>query len=129
VTKRDAKHAVIEIPVADRAKIEGFFHRAYITVRLFDFATAALARDFLWRYGLSTRDAMHLATAVRYHVPQLDTYDDGLIDLNGQVPGINISHPNLPLQYEMADFNFDEAPANEDAEEDESQDAGDPDGI
>jgi predicted nucleic acid-binding protein len=129
VVKLDAKQAIIEIPAADCAKIEGFFSRSYVSVRLLDFKVGATARDYIWRYGLDTRDSIHLATAVRYHLPQLDTYDQHLLDLNGKISGLNISHPNLPVQFEMADFNFDEAAADEDAEEDESQDAGDPDGI
>jgi predicted nucleic acid-binding protein len=128
VVKLDAKQAVIEIPAADCAKIEGFFRRSYISVRLLDPPTSAMARQYIWDYGLTTRDAMHLATAVSLHLTQLDTYDQDLLDLNGKVPGINISHPNVPVQFEMTDYTFDETPA-ENAEEDKGQDSGDSDGI
>jgi predicted nucleic acid-binding protein len=117
VVKLDQKQAIIEIPPADCAKIEGFFQRSYISVRLLDPRVSAMARQYIWQHGLSTRDAMHLATAVRYRIPQLDTYDQGLLDLNGQIPGLSISHPNLPLQTEMGDFmEADQPEADEDGE-------------
>ena len=33
--------------------------------------------------GLTTLDAAHIATALRWHVPLLETYDDRLLNLNG----------------------------------------------
>jgi hypothetical protein len=60
---------------------------------------------------------MHLATASRWHLTQLDTFDQHLLDLNGKFPNINISHPNLPVQLEMADFIDEAGPGQPDDED------------
>jgi predicted nucleic acid-binding protein len=127
VVKFDRKQAVVELPDTDCKKIEDFFRRSYIDVRLFDPLTAELARRYIWDYGLATRDAMHLATASRWHLTQLDTFDDHLLDLNGKFPDINISHPNLPVQLEMTDFI--DATSPDQPEDEEGQDSIDLDEV
>lgn len=127
VVKLDRKQAVVEMPASDCKKIEDFFRRSYIDVRLFDPLTAELARRYIWDYGLQTRDAMHLATASRWHLTQLDTFDEHLLGLNGKFPGINISHPNLPVQFEMTDFI--DATSPDQPEDEEGQDSNDPDEV
>jgi predicted nucleic acid-binding protein len=96
VVKLDQKNAPIEVPPDDAEKIRQFFLKSYISVRTFDRPTATLARQLIWDHGLTTRDAMHLATATRWRMPLLETLDAGdLIPLSGKVgdPAIEIRLP------------------------------------
>jgi predicted nucleic acid-binding protein len=96
VVKLDQKHAAIAVPPEDAEKIRQYFLRSYISIRVFDRPTATLARQLIWEHNLKTRDAMHLATAVRWRIPLLETFDgDDLIPLSGMVgnPAIEIRPP------------------------------------
>ena len=68
------------------AKIREFFSRDYVISVALDMPTAAIARGLIRKYRLSYRlhppDAAHLAVAVQWHVPILETTDSDLIRLN-----------------------------------------------
>jgi len=96
VVKLDQKDAAIQVPPEDAETIRQWFLRSFISLRTFDRPTATIARQLIWDHGLKTRDAMHLATAIRWRVPVLETFDsDDLIPLNGKVgdPLIEIRTP------------------------------------
>lgn len=106
VVKLDRKNAPIEVPPEDADTIRRYFLNSYIHVRTFDRPTATLARGLIWDYGLTTRDAMHLATAIRSRVTLLETFDgDDLIPLSGRVgdPPIEIRTPRYDPVLTVAD--------------------------
>lgn len=107
VVKLDQKLAPVEVPPEDAEKIRRYFLRSYISIRTFDRPTATIARQLIWDHGLQTRDAMHLATAIRWKLPLLETFDVGdLVSLSGKVgnPAIEIRLPryDIPEQTDEA---------------------------
>lgn len=74
--------------------IRRFFKNAYIVVKQLDRWTAEQARDHIWKDGLQPKDAIHLATALRFKCPRLDTTDTDLLALNGRFPGLEICEPS-----------------------------------
>jgi len=88
------------LPPEDEAKIVAFFRQPYLSVRDYDFRTAEIARGLIWKHGLSTRDAMHTATALRWKLTHMDTFDGGLLALDGVLgpPTLRITKPDLPDQ-------------------------------
>ena len=123
VVKLDQKNAPVAVPPEDAETIRKFFERSSINIRTFDRNTAALARQLIWDHGLETRDAMHLATAVRWKMPLIETYDrKDLISLDGKVgtPPIEIRTPKYDVPPEesddqlsglQTDLGFDEEPS------------------
>lgn len=96
VVKLDQKQAPIEVPPEDAETIRSYFMRSHIIVRTFDRPTAEVARQLIWAHNLETRDAMHLATAIRSRVTLLETLDTkDLVPLSGMVgdPPIEIRLP------------------------------------
>lgn len=64
--------------------IREFFGRRYVVRVPFDRLMAEDVRRLIRTHqGLTTLDAAHIATALRWHVPLLETYDDRLLDLDG----------------------------------------------
>ena len=55
----------------------------------------------LWRDG-SVR-SFHVATAVKMKVPVLDTFDEEMIELSGQIgnPSLRITTPDIPFQDDL----------------------------
>lgn len=85
-------------------KIRSFFRNQYISVRNLDRFVAEQARQLIWRHGIKPKDATHLATALRWEVPVLDTYDgDDLIALDGKVgdPPLRICEPFVPHDLDL----------------------------
>jgi predicted nucleic acid-binding protein len=85
------------IPEADREKVRKFFRHAWIVMRELDRATAEQAQEVVWQHGVKPKDAVHVATALRSGVEQLDTFDGPLITLSGKVgnPPLTIGRPNV----------------------------------
>ena len=107
VHRQVQKLAPVEVPPEDAEKIRRYFLRSYISIRTFDRPTATIARQLIWDHGLQTRDAMHLATAIRWKLPLLETFDVGdLVSLSGKVgnPAIEIRLPryDIPEQTDEA---------------------------
>ncbi len=85
----------------DRAEdIRRFFMHEYISLRDADRAICELAQDLIWdHHRLGYKDAIHIATALRWQIPRLDTFDDDhLIPLDGQIgePPLRIGYPSIP---------------------------------
>jgi predicted nucleic acid-binding protein len=98
------------------ATIEGFFRNSWISLRTVDAEIGEKARGLMWDHGLRVRDAIHIATALRYKVPFLDTYDQGMIDLNDLFPDITIGNPpQVPQQLSAEQLM---APAGDRAQDD-----------
>lgn len=86
---RDREHMISE-----------FFLHDYIVVRQLDRFLAEQARRLVWYEGIDPKDAVHVATALRAKVEQLDTFDKGLIKKAGTLgdPPLAIGHPNIAEQ-------------------------------
>jgi predicted nucleic acid-binding protein len=90
------------IPVADREAVRAFFENDYISLYEVDRTIAEKAQDVVWNHGVRPKDAIHVATALStattITIEQFDTFDTGLIALNGQIgaPALTIGLPNLP---------------------------------
>ena len=77
-------------------KIADFFQNDYIILRNVDRFVAFAAQRLVWDQNLSPKDSIHVATALRWRVPVLDTFDDDLISLNGKLP-FDVANPNSPV--------------------------------
>lgn len=70
------------------AKIRELFGRDYITPVAIDMRVAAISRGLIRKYRTGPRlkppDAIHLATAMQWRIPVLETTDPDLLRLNGQ---------------------------------------------
>jgi predicted nucleic acid-binding protein len=97
------KHKV-PIPQEDAERVKEFFERHdVIEVRQVDRRIAEEARQLVWNYGTEPKDAIHLATALRYHITVFDTLDGPLIKLNGKLgnPPMRIGKPDIEYQEEI----------------------------
>lgn len=85
------------IPKADADKIRLFFQHKYIEVKDLNRYISEAARDLVWNNAVDPKDAIHVATAMRFHVLRLDTFDGGLCELDGEIgtPPLRIMYPNL----------------------------------
>lgn len=79
--------------------IREFFSRAYIIPVATDMRTASIARHLVRKYrgqpSLKPADATHLATAIQWRIPVLETTDPDLLRLDGAegAPPITIRRP------------------------------------
>ena len=79
-------------------KIKEFFQQEFISVRNVDRYIAEKARDLIWDYSfLKPKDSIHVATAVRFEIPLLNTFDGDLIKLSGKIgnPPLIIERPGM----------------------------------
>jgi len=98
------------------ATIEGFFRHSWISLRSVDPEIGEKARGLIWDHDLRVRDAIHIATALRYKVPFLDTYDEAMIGLNDQFPEVTIGYPPQVPEQLSAEELMAPAEAQDDAE-------------
>jgi predicted nucleic acid-binding protein len=100
-----------ELKKAQEAKIANFFQNEYIILRNVDRFIALAAQRLVWEYELAPKDSIHVATALRWKIPVLDTFDDGLIALSGKLaldegnpasPTLQIGIPHVPMQLPLA---------------------------
>lgn len=84
-----------EISDDDERMIRDFFAQDFIIRADLDPLVAEIARQLVRRYprvgGLTRvapKDAVHLATALRWKVPIFETFDDRLIERISQNPGL-----------------------------------------
>lgn len=90
-----------KLDLSKRPKIEQFFKADYIAVRNLTRAVASMARDLYWDHGIQPKDAVHVATAITYRIPLLNTFDDGLIKKSGIVLDghtLTIAKPRATVQ-------------------------------
>ena len=77
------------------AVIKRFFENDYIVLRQLDRFIAEDARRLIWSEGVKPKDSIHLATTLKWRIPELHTYDADLLKLDGQLgnPGLKITTP------------------------------------
>lgn len=82
---------------ADDKVIRRFFERDYIALQDVTPEIGHLSRRLAWDHGYSTKDAIHVATALIAKCPVLDTLDGKLIR-QGSPPNcdMRITEPDLP---------------------------------
>jgi len=68
------------------ATIQEFFSRDYIVPVSFDRLIAREARRLIrcYRPGLQGADAVHIATALKWHIPVIESFDPHFLKLNGK---------------------------------------------
>lgn len=95
ITETEVAHLSGLSATDSEAKIREFFSREYVVIATLDSPIARIARKLIRSYGLSGADAAHLATAIRWHIPILETRDDKLLRISRQEgnPLIVIQHP------------------------------------
>lgn len=87
-----------------RDKIERFFKEDYLTVRNVTRAISELARDVVWHYNVRPKDAIHVATAVLFKVPEIHAFDTDFLVIDGVTiknHTLKIRKPHAPLQLEL----------------------------
>ena len=110
VVKLD-KSDILNLAPEAAATIEGFFRHSWISLRNVDPVIGEMARGLMWDHALRVRDAIHIATALRYRVPFLDTYDQAMIALDPLFPDVTIGQPPLVPQQLSAESLMAEADA------------------
>lgn len=78
------------LPKEDEEKIRAFFENDYLKWRNIDRKIADLARDLCWNHRVHPRDAIHLAVAIDTHCDLLETMDERLLGLSGQIQGVSL---------------------------------------
>jgi predicted nucleic acid-binding protein len=91
------------IPPADAEQVRKFFRQPYIIVRELDRFLGEEAQSMVWDHGVDPKDAVHVATALRVGVEQLDTFDEKLIGKSGAIgnPPLIIGRPLVTEQLEL----------------------------
>jgi hypothetical protein len=69
-----------------RETIKRFFRRSGILLVQVDRRLAEDAQEYFWDHGVRPKDAIHIASAVAANCGVLETYDSGLIKLDGLLP-------------------------------------------
>jgi predicted nucleic acid-binding protein len=118
---QQARQGELEIMVSEMAKVEAaylegrsdiesealiseFFSRDYIIPVSVDDQVSKIARGLIRKYRNSLRikppDAVHLATAILWHIPVIETTDPDLLRLDGREgnPPIRIRRPRYEGQ-------------------------------
>ncbi|MFH1891265.1 MAG: type II toxin-antitoxin system VapC family toxin [Candidatus Zixiibacteriota bacterium] len=85
--------------------IREFFEQGFIAVRSVDRNIAEEARKLIWKYNVQPKDAIHVATALQLKILDFDTFDAGLMKLDGKLgnPRLRIGKPNISFQ-ELIEF-------------------------
>lgn len=84
---------------ADKARLlNGFFRRSFLRVANVDRAIAESAQRLVWDNGIRPKDAIHVATALRYDCTLLETFDGPLISRSGEIRGLIIREPKPAAQ-------------------------------
>lgn len=100
--------------------IRKFFQHEWIVIVECDRSIAVAARQLMWDHEfLDHKDAIHVATAIRAGVTQLDTFDEPLCQITGKIgsPPLVIGHPNLVEQTQLGLSDRDEEDQDDEEEE------------
>lgn len=83
----------------DKAELlNGFFRRSSLRVVNLDRKVAQGAQRLVWERGIKPKDSVHVATAIQYECPILETFDRPLIQKGLDLEGILIREPQPALQ-------------------------------
>jgi predicted nucleic acid-binding protein len=79
----------------EREAVENFFRQPYFVIVEVDRTIASLAQNLVWDHGVKPKDAVHVASAVRWSIPRFDTFDEPLQALSGKLgsPPVIIERP------------------------------------
>ncbi len=94
------------IPKDKEEIIKAYFQNEFISVRNVDRNIGEIARDLIWGYNVQPKDSIHVATALFYEVPILNTFDRDLIKLSklvGGNPSLTICEPDIVIQEGLFD--------------------------
>ena len=93
----------VPVPKERREEIDGFFKQSWIILRDVTPRIATKARDLVWDSSINPKDAIHVATALHFKLPRLDTFDTGLHKKDASLgdPVLRIGRPDLPEQLKM----------------------------
>lgn len=88
------------VAVQHRERIRAFFRHEWIVLIHLDRAIGELAQEVVWEHGIRPKDAVHVATALKAGVEQLDTFDQGLQRASGTLghPPLSIGVPGIEGQ-------------------------------
>lgn len=75
-----------------------FFRRSSMRVVNLDRKIAERAQRLVWESGIKPKDSVHVATALRYDCPILETFDGPLIARGLEIEGIEIREPRPAAQ-------------------------------
>ena|ERR1039458_10078918 len=91
------------MPKDKREMVSQFFKQPYIAVQNVTRRIAEMARELYWEHEIDPKDAIHLATALTYRLPLLNTFDRALIAKSGKVgdPPLRIEIPHEPGQQNL----------------------------
>lgn len=102
--------------------IRAFFQHEWIVIVECDRSIAVAARQLMWDHEfLDHKDAIHVATAIRAGVTQLDTFDEPLCGITGRIgsPPLVIGHPNLVEQTQLG---LPDSPDSDEEDQDDEED-------
>jgi predicted nucleic acid-binding protein len=93
-----------KLPIDKRAEIESFFKSPFISVQNVTRKIAEKARDIVWDNNIRPKDAIHVATALTYKIPVLNSFDQQLLKYNKALgnPRLRIEKPHEPGQHHLA---------------------------
>jgi len=75
-----------------------FFLRSSMRVVNLDRQIAQRAQRLVWESGVKPKDSVHIATALRYRCPVLETFDKPLIKKGSGLGGVEIREPQPAAQ-------------------------------
>ena len=83
----------------DKARLlNRFFRRSFLRVVNVDRKIAESAQRLVWSDDIKPKDAIHIATALRYGCGILETFDAPLIAKSGDLEGLVIREPQTKAQ-------------------------------
>lgn len=99
-----------EIPAETQQKIIDFFKQEFLVVVDFGRSLAEYARQITWDHKVPKKDSIHVATALTWNIPIVQTFDAQLLTLTGKIPyrgnkfaKLKIEEPNEPVQRSLFD--------------------------
>lgn len=84
------------IPRKAEKVIQAFFLNEFISIYNVDRDVGVMARELMWKHkALKPKDSVHVATAIIQKIPELHTFDDWLLKLDGKYgnPKLKICQP------------------------------------
>lgn len=83
-----------------RSKVSQVFRQPYISVQNVTRKIAELGRELYWDKNIRPKDAIHVATALVFNIPVLNTFDEHLLKRDGRIgnPGLRIEKPHEQYQ-------------------------------
>ena len=85
----------------DKARIlNRFFRRSFLRVVNVDRGIAEAAQRLVWQDDVKPKDAIHVATALRYQCAILETFDEALVGKTG-LHGLTIQMPHTKSQPDL----------------------------